>query len=156
MKNNTYRVYCQGKTSVVIPDRVKLLINLTYDKSGVAWRPVVDLPRLMVCFNHSTQRQTLDYLCIQLEVIKDIYENELWRYEIEQKMEVWNPALIPDIIIILIAGQQWNVACSWSHFILPIQLIKKDFGWNHLETKPPEPRRRDRYRTTAFSDFIET
>ena len=23
-----------------------------------------DLPRLMVCFNHSTQRQTLDYLCI--------------------------------------------------------------------------------------------
>ncbi len=37
----------------------------------------VDLPRLMVCFNHSTQRQTLDYLCIQPEEIKDVYENEL-------------------------------------------------------------------------------
>ncbi|MFH1991947.1 MAG: tyrosine-type recombinase/integrase [Pseudomonadota bacterium] len=37
----------------------------------------VDLPRLMVCFNHSTQSQTLDYLCIQPEEIKDVYENEL-------------------------------------------------------------------------------
>ncbi len=37
----------------------------------------VDLPRLMVCFNHSTQRQTLDYLCIQPKEIKDVYENEL-------------------------------------------------------------------------------
>ena len=37
----------------------------------------VDLPRLMVCFNHSTQKQTLDYLCIQPEEIKDVYENEI-------------------------------------------------------------------------------
>ena len=37
----------------------------------------VDLPRLMVFFKHSTQRQTLDYLCIQPEEIKDVYENEL-------------------------------------------------------------------------------
>jgi integrase len=36
-----------------------------------------DLPRLMVCFNHSTQRQTLDYLCIQPQEIRDVYENEL-------------------------------------------------------------------------------
>jgi len=36
-----------------------------------------DIPRLMVCFNHSTQRQTLDYLCIQPEEIKDVYANEL-------------------------------------------------------------------------------
>ena len=36
-----------------------------------------DLPRLMVCFNHSTQKQTLDYLCIQPEEIKNVYENEL-------------------------------------------------------------------------------
>ena len=28
---------------------------------------------LMVIFNHSTQRQTLDYLCIQAEEIKDAY-----------------------------------------------------------------------------------
>jgi integrase len=35
------------------------------------------LPELMVCFNHSTQRQTLDYLCIQPEEIKNIYLNEL-------------------------------------------------------------------------------
>jgi integrase len=37
----------------------------------------VDIPRLMVCFNHSTQRQTLDYLCIQPEEIRGVYENEL-------------------------------------------------------------------------------
>ena len=36
-----------------------------------------DLPRLMVCFNHSTQRQSLDYLCIQPQEIKDVYENVL-------------------------------------------------------------------------------
>lgn len=36
-----------------------------------------DIPRLMICFNHSSQRQTLDYLCVQPEEIKDVYENEL-------------------------------------------------------------------------------
>lgn len=35
------------------------------------------IPELMVCFNHSSQRQTLDYLCIQPEEIRDIYANEL-------------------------------------------------------------------------------
>lgn len=35
------------------------------------------LPELMVCFNHSSQKVTLDYLCIQPEEIKSIYENEL-------------------------------------------------------------------------------
>ena len=37
----------------------------------------VGLPELMVAFNHSTQRQTLDYLCVQPEEIRSIYENEL-------------------------------------------------------------------------------
>jgi integrase len=36
-----------------------------------------DIPRLMVCFNHSTQKQTLDYLCIHPEEIQDVYENVL-------------------------------------------------------------------------------
>jgi integrase len=36
-----------------------------------------DIPRLMVVFNHSTQRQTLEYLCIQPEEIRDVYENQL-------------------------------------------------------------------------------
>ena len=36
-----------------------------------------DIPRLMVCFNHSTQRQTLDYLCIQPEEIRSVYLNEI-------------------------------------------------------------------------------
>lgn len=31
------------------------------------------IPELMVIFNHSTQKQTLDYLCIQPEEIKDAY-----------------------------------------------------------------------------------
>ena len=35
------------------------------------------LPELMVCFNHSSQRQTLDYLCVQPEEVRDIYMNEL-------------------------------------------------------------------------------
>ncbi|MFC1533362.1 hypothetical protein ACFL7M_08375 [Thermodesulfobacteriota bacterium] len=35
------------------------------------------LPELMVCFNHSTQRQTLDYLCIQEAAIRNIYMNEI-------------------------------------------------------------------------------
>lgn len=37
----------------------------------------VGLPELMVCFNHSTQRQTLQYLCIQPEEVRNIYANEL-------------------------------------------------------------------------------
>lgn len=37
----------------------------------------VGLPELMVCFNHSNQRQTLDYLCIQEQEIRDIYSNEI-------------------------------------------------------------------------------
>ncbi len=37
----------------------------------------VDIPTLMVCFNHATQRQTLDYLCIQPEEIRSVYSNEL-------------------------------------------------------------------------------
>jgi len=35
------------------------------------------LPELMTVFNHTTQKQTLDYLCVQPEEIKDIYLNEL-------------------------------------------------------------------------------
>jgi integrase len=35
------------------------------------------IPELMVAFNHSSQRQTLDYLCVQPEEIKDMYMNEL-------------------------------------------------------------------------------
>ena len=31
------------------------------------------IPELMVMFNYSTQRQTLDYLCIQAKEIKDAY-----------------------------------------------------------------------------------
>ena len=37
----------------------------------------VDIPTLMTCFNHSTQRQTLDYLCIQPEEVQAVYMNEL-------------------------------------------------------------------------------
>jgi hypothetical protein len=35
------------------------------------------IPELMVVFNHSTQRQTLEYLCIQPEEVKSLYLNEL-------------------------------------------------------------------------------
>ena len=36
-----------------------------------------DLPTLMECFNHSTQKQTLAYLCVQPEEIRNVYENVL-------------------------------------------------------------------------------
>ena len=36
-----------------------------------------DLPTLMEIFNHSTQKQTLAYLCVQAGEIKKVYENEL-------------------------------------------------------------------------------
>lgn len=35
------------------------------------------LPELMVMFNHSSQKQTLDYLCIQPQELKEAYMNEL-------------------------------------------------------------------------------
>jgi integrase len=35
----------------------------------------VDIPTLMVILNHSSQKQTLDYLCIQPEEIKAAYNN---------------------------------------------------------------------------------
>lgn len=35
------------------------------------------IPELMVAFNHSSQKQTLDYLCVQPEEIRDMYMNEL-------------------------------------------------------------------------------
>jgi integrase len=35
------------------------------------------IAELMICFNHSTQRQTLDYLCVQPNELKNVYSNEL-------------------------------------------------------------------------------
>ena len=35
------------------------------------------VPELMVVFNHSSQRETLEYLCIQPDEVKSIYLNEL-------------------------------------------------------------------------------
>jgi site-specific recombinase XerD len=35
------------------------------------------LPELCELFGHSTQRQTLEYLCVQAQEIKDIYMDEL-------------------------------------------------------------------------------
>ncbi len=35
------------------------------------------IAELMVVFNHSTQKQTLDYLCVQPDEIKSVYANEL-------------------------------------------------------------------------------
>jgi integrase len=37
----------------------------------------VDIPTLMVIFNHSSQKQTLSYLCVQPDEIKDVYLNQL-------------------------------------------------------------------------------
>ncbi|WP_428558518.1 MAG: tyrosine-type recombinase/integrase [Solidesulfovibrio sp. DCME] len=37
----------------------------------------VDIPTLMAVFGHATQRQTLDYLCIQPDEIRSVYAFEL-------------------------------------------------------------------------------
>ena len=37
----------------------------------------VGVPELMVAFNHSSQRETLEYLCIQPEEVRSIYMNEI-------------------------------------------------------------------------------
>lgn len=37
----------------------------------------MDLPTLVDCFGHATQRQTLEYLCIQEEEVKRAFMNEL-------------------------------------------------------------------------------
>lgn len=37
----------------------------------------VSLPVLVDIFNHSSQKQTMDYLCIQPEEVRDVYLNEL-------------------------------------------------------------------------------
>jgi integrase len=37
----------------------------------------VGLPELMTVFGHATQRQTLSYLCVQPDEVKNVYANEL-------------------------------------------------------------------------------
>ena len=37
----------------------------------------VGVAELMVVFNHSSQKETLEYLCVQPDEVKSIYENEL-------------------------------------------------------------------------------
>ena len=37
----------------------------------------VDIPTLMVCLNHRTQKETLNYLCIQDAEVRDVYLNEI-------------------------------------------------------------------------------
>jgi integrase len=37
----------------------------------------VGIAELMICFNHSSQKQTLDYLCVQPEEIKSIFLHEI-------------------------------------------------------------------------------
>ncbi|WP_043600605.1 tyrosine-type recombinase/integrase [Solidesulfovibrio magneticus] len=37
----------------------------------------VDIPTLMAVYNHATQKQTLDYLCIQPDEIRSVYAIEL-------------------------------------------------------------------------------
>jgi len=36
-----------------------------------------DLPILTQAFNHASQKQTLDYLCIQEQEVEDVFQNEL-------------------------------------------------------------------------------
>ena len=37
----------------------------------------VSLPVLVDIFNHSSQKQTMEYLCIQPEEVREVYLNEI-------------------------------------------------------------------------------
>lgn len=37
----------------------------------------VGIPELMTVFNHASQRETLEYLCVQPDEVRSMYENEL-------------------------------------------------------------------------------
>ena len=38
-----------------------------------AWRVGIDLPRITIIYNHTSQKQTLQYLCIQEKEIQEVY-----------------------------------------------------------------------------------
>lgn len=83
----------RGRTALSVPSLSRLVkkwckdINLKGNYASHSLRKTwgyqmrvehcVSLPELMTCFNHSSQKQTLDYLCIQAEEIKSIYLNEI-------------------------------------------------------------------------------
>lgn len=68
----TSRVYRDGNHPVDFRDSISLTAP---DHQRVTFGRGV--PELMVVFNHSSQRETLEYLCIQPEEVKSIYLNEL-------------------------------------------------------------------------------
>jgi integrase len=92
-KDSDYLFQSQRAEVLIVPSVVRLVkqwcsaINLKGNFGSHTLRKTwgyhqrvtfgTDLPRLMVCFNHSTQRQTLEYLCIQADEIREVYENEL-------------------------------------------------------------------------------
>ena len=92
-KDSDYLFQSQRAEVLIVPSVVRLVkqwckaINLKGNYGSHTLRKTwgyhqrvtfgTDLPRLMVCFNHSTQRQTLEYLCIQADEIREVYENEL-------------------------------------------------------------------------------
>jgi integrase len=93
MKDSDYLFHSQRSAVLTVPSVHRLVkswckaINLKGNYGSHSLRKTwgyhqrltfnTDLPRLMMCFNHSTQKQTLDYLCIQESEIKDVYMNEL-------------------------------------------------------------------------------
>jgi hypothetical protein len=60
-------------TNLRAPDLLRIKVKL--NKACV--EAIQGLLASKECFNHSTQKQTLAYLCVQPEEIKNVYENEL-------------------------------------------------------------------------------
>jgi hypothetical protein len=63
------------KKEGLIPESFMEILSSSWDFYKKPNKPTN--PSNPLCFNHSTQRQTLDYLCIQPEEIKGVYQNEL-------------------------------------------------------------------------------
>jgi hypothetical protein len=71
---------CSLSGKSISVDRINnyiMLIDRTYELAMLKDFQLIRNPDLMVAFNHSTQRQTLDYLCIQAKEQRDSYLNEL-------------------------------------------------------------------------------
>jgi hypothetical protein len=56
-----------------IKDQLRSIFEVGSGNTISEYRLELPSPELMAMFNHSRQRQTLDYLCIQAEKIKDAY-----------------------------------------------------------------------------------
>jgi len=53
------------------------VLTESYVRKSQQYKRDKPVPLLMAAFGHTTQKQTLDYLCIQAEEVAELYDLEL-------------------------------------------------------------------------------